>query len=141
MYKVAIYPGSFNPFHEGHRDVVAKTLRVFDMVIIAQGVNPEKKLEQGAEVVDEITADPRVLVQRFEGLLTDHIRELRKTVNVSAVIRGLRNNKDFEYEQNLQVAYQHHGLKVPIFYVIADQEFVDVSSTAIRNSKNTNEVG
>lgn len=141
MYKVAIYPGSFNPFHEGHRDVVAKALRVFDMVIIAQGVNPEKKLEQGAEVVDEITADPRVLVQRFEGLLTDHIRELRKTVNVSAVIRGLRNNKDFEYEQNLQVAYQHHGLEVPIFYVIADQEFVDVSSTAIRNSKNTNEVG
>src|ERR1017187_5346120 len=91
MKMVGLYPGSFNPMHRGHYDILLKAEAIFGTVIIARGVNPEKakssysmpKIVEGRPIVE------------YEGLLTDFIKSLSYDVTV---IRGLRNSTDLQYE-------------------------------------------
>jgi len=125
--RTAIYPGSFNPWHDGHDDVLEKALKIFDHVIIAIGQNPNK---EGLSQVFKFN-DEKITVIRFTGLLTDFVKEQK----ACAVIRGLRNGNDLQYEQNQQYWYEDLGLKVPIVYFIADRALGHISSSAIRALK------
>ena len=100
-----IYPGSFNPMHDGHKNVLFKAKLVF-----------------GHDKVDVVKADD------IEGTLPEHIRKY----GYGAVIRGLRNGRDLEYEKDLLYWYEDLGLNVPIVYFICDRRFCHISSTAIR---------
>jgi len=123
---IAVYPGSFNPFHKGHLNILEKAERIFDKVIIAQGVNPGK---------DASTYQlPKLIkhrqIARYEGLLTDFINELGYDVTV---IRGLRNGTDLQYELN-QYRYLQElsDKKLQIVSIFCDSEFEHISSTGIR---------
>lgn len=89
---IAVYPGSFNPFHIGHLDVLKKADAIFDKVIIARGKNPDKSnnMVDLPEYVHK-----HYQVDHYEGLLTDYI--MSKSYDLT-VIRGLRNSKDLQYE-------------------------------------------
>ena len=108
--KTVLSPGSFDPFTNGHRDLVARAGLLFDQVIVAVAVNSEKSpmftLEERKELIEKSCADlPHVKVVAFRGLVVDAIEKY----NAQAVLRGLRAFSDFEYE--LQMALMNRSLR------------------------------
>ena len=108
--KTVLYPGSFDPFTNGHRDLVVRAGLLFDQVIVAVAVNSEKSplftLEERKELITLCCRDlPHVKVVSFQGLLVDAIVKYK----AQAVLRGLRAFSDFEYE--LQMALMNRNLR------------------------------
>jgi pantetheine-phosphate adenylyltransferase len=124
--KIAVYPGSFNPFHKGHFNILQKAELIFDKVIIAKGINPGK--------AGDSYSLPHALkfrqTEEYDGLLTDFVDRLGYDVTV---IRGLRNGTDLQYELN-QYRYlqelSHKNFK--IVSIFCDSEYEHISSTGIR---------
>jgi pantetheine-phosphate adenylyltransferase len=124
---IAIYPGSFDPITNGHVDLVKRTLRVFDKIIIAIATNPEKdgslfSVQERLGMINGVFADlgGRVQADSFQGLLVDYAEKKRSKV----IIRGLRAISDFEYE--FQMAMMNHRLKPQLetlFMMTGESEF------------------
>ncbi len=124
---VAIYPGSFDPITNGHVDLVERTLRVFDSVVVAIATNPGKdsslfSLDERLQMVREVFRrfKRRVQADSFEGLLVNYAERKRARV----IIRGLRAVSDFEYE--FQMAMMNHRLKPNLetfFMMTGESEF------------------
>jgi pantetheine-phosphate adenylyltransferase len=124
---LAIYPGSFDPITNGHVDLVNRTLRVFDKVVVAIASNPDKDrslftVQERLQLIEEVFAgtDGRVKAVSFQGLLVDYAERQGATV----VIRGLRAISDFEYE--FQMAMMNHRLKPKLetfFMMTGESEF------------------
>jgi pantetheine-phosphate adenylyltransferase len=132
---IAIYPGSFDPITNGHVDLVKRTLRVFDKVIVAIATNPDKdhslfSVEDRLKMINDSFADlqGRVEADSFQGLLVDYAERKHSTV----VIRGLRAVSDFEYE--FQMAMMNHRLKPQLetlFMMTGESEFY-ISSRLVK---------
>jgi pantetheine-phosphate adenylyltransferase len=132
---VAIYPGSFDPITNGHVDLVKRTLRVFERVIIAIATNAGKdsslfSLEERLQMVREVFREfkRRVQADSFEGLLVDYAE--RKQARV--IIRGLRAVSDFEYE--FQMAMMNHRLKPKLetFFMMTGESEFYISSRLVK---------
>ena len=132
---VAIYPGSFDPITNGHVDLVKRTLRVFERVIIAIATNPGKdsslfSLEERLQMVREVFKGlkGRVQAESFEGLLVDYAERKRARV----IIRGLRAVSDFEYE--FQMAMMNHRLKPKLetFFMMTGESEFYISSRLVK---------
>ena len=144
--KIALYPGSFNPFHSGHMDILNKALKVFDKIIISAGRNPDKHtwdynfdlLIGHSDYSYKNEQEPRIKLIHFTGLLVDFVKELEtgrnggKPIKVDAIIRGLRNGHDLQYEQNQQYWNEDLGLIIPIIYFICDRKLSHISSSVLR---------
>jgi pantetheine-phosphate adenylyltransferase len=132
---IAIYPGSFDPITNGHVDLVKRTLRVFDKVIVAIATNPDKdhslfSVEERLKMINDSFADlqGRVEADSFHGLLVDYAERKHCTV----IIRGLRAVSDFEYE--FQMAMMNHRLKPQLetlFMMTGESEFY-ISSRLVK---------
>jgi pantetheine-phosphate adenylyltransferase len=132
---IAIYPGSFDPITNGHVDLVQRTLRVFDKVIVAIASNPDKdrslfSLPERMAMVQEVFAGlkGRVSADSFQGLLVDYAERKGATV----VIRGLRAISDFEYE--FQMAMMNHRLKPKLetFFMMTGESEFYISSRLVK---------
>lgn len=132
---VAIYPGSFDPITNGHIDLVKRTLRVFDRVVVAIATNPNKggslfTVEERLEMIHEVFKGmgKRVEADSFEGLLVDYAE--RKKARV--VIRGLRAISDFEYE--FQMAMMNRGLKpnLETLFMMTGESYFYISSHLVK---------
>lgn len=139
--KKAVYPGSFNPWHDGHMDVLGKALKVYDHIIIAVGYSPGKdkmgiagRVRMIGGTIDNYIGEvgevemPIIEVTCFSGLLKDFVEETK----VDAIIRGLRNGHDLQYEMNQQYWNEDLGITVPTIYFITDRKLSHISSSAIR---------
>ncbi len=128
---IAIFPGSFSPFHKGHYNVLQKAEKIFDKVIIAFGKNPDKTIPAWPV--------PKTIANRqqtsYDGLLTDHVNSLGYDVTV---IRGLRNSTDFQYEQNQYRYIQELKQDIKIVNIFCDKEFEHISSSGIRTLEKYN---
>jgi pantetheine-phosphate adenylyltransferase len=122
---IAVFAGSFNPFHRGHFNVLQKAEKIFDKVIIAFGNNPEK---QSTPYKVPRTIGNRQIAE-YDGLLTDFISSLG---HEAVVIRGLRNSTDFQYEQNQYRYIQELMPEIMIVNIFCDKEFEHISSSGIR---------
>lgn len=126
-HSIAIYPGSFDPITNGHVDLVKRTLRIFDRIVVAIATNPEKdrslfSVDERIQMINEVFADlgGRVEADSFQGLLVDYAEKKRSRV----IIRGLRAISDFEYE--FQMAMMNRRLKPQIetlFMMTGESEF------------------
>lgn len=132
---VAIYPGSFDPITNGHVDLVKRTLRVFDKIVVAIASNPGKDgslftVAERLQMVREVfkTLRGRVQADSFEGLLVDYAERKRATV----IIRGLRAISDFEYE--FQMAMMNHRLKPKLetFFMMTGESEFYISSRLVK---------
>ena len=102
-HTIAIFPGSFDPFTRGHQALVDDALRIFDKVVIGIGNNVSKagllRIEARKQLIEDLYADnPRVEVRIYTGLTGDFARDQ----HASAIIRGVRNTTDFEYERTME---------------------------------------
>lgn len=133
MVRVAVFPGTFDPFTVGHKDIVCRALQcVADEVIVAVGVNADKKCGQTVE--ERIRAietlyedDPRVRVEAYEGLTVDFAQR----VNAAFLLRGVRSVKDFEYERDIaEVNRRLTGIETVLLY--CDPALACISSSMVR---------
>ncbi|MCA9808965.1 MAG: pantetheine-phosphate adenylyltransferase [Candidatus Dadabacteria bacterium] len=133
MKKVAIYPGSFDPLTNGHRNVIERGVKVFDTVVVAVAHNTSKKtiftLEERVEILNEIFGDREdVKIDYFEGLLVDYVKKMGTNV----VLRGMRTVSDFEYELQMALANKSLSQELETVFMVTDSEFSHISSSVIR---------
>jgi pantetheine-phosphate adenylyltransferase len=131
--KVAIYPGSFDPFTKGHINIIERGVKVFDEIIVAVAHNVSKKtiftLEERVEIIREIfRGRPEIKVDYFEGLLVEYA----KKVGTNIVLRGMRTVSDFEYE--LQMALSNKTLypELETVFMVTESMYSHISSSLIK---------
>ena len=135
MERIAIFPGSFDPFTIGHKNIVDRALPLFDRIIIAIGVNSAKQpwmpLPERIDAIHFVFADePQVEVDSFSGLAVDYARER----NARFRLRGVRTCADFEYERNMADANRMlpAGKDIETILLPALPEYAAVSSSLVR---------
>lgn len=133
MLKKAIYPGSFDPFTNGHLDIVKKSAAIFDEVYIVMGINSQKRRTFDSDkmiaAIESVLRDEGITnayVTAYEGL----IAEYAKTNEIKYMIRGLRNNMDYNYEEN--IAEVNKLINPDMEYVYFRAENVAVSSSMVK---------
>lgn len=128
--KIAVFPGSFDPFTKGHESVVKTALNFFDEVVIAIGVNTKKtpffSLERRKKHIQSLFNE-RVLVIDYQGLTVDFCMRFDSPV----IIRGLRDNKDFEFEKS--IAFMNRDLSgMETIFLLTDIQYSHLNSSIIR---------
>ncbi len=131
--KIAVYPGTFDPFHNGHLEIIRRALGTFDRIIVALGLNPEKEtiftLEERLDMIRcSVDGDPRIECDAFDGLLVRYAE--RK--NAHAIIRGLRAVSDFEYEFQLALMNRKLSRRIETFFLMTAHRYLYVSSRIIK---------
>ena len=129
----AIFPGSFDPITLGHEDIINRALPLFDEIVIAIGVNAEKKymftLDERKRFIEEtFKNEPKVSVITYEGLTI----ELCKKINADFILRGLRNPADFEFEK--AIAHTNRELsKIETVFLLTAASTSYISSSIVRD--------
>jgi pantetheine-phosphate adenylyltransferase len=134
MAKIAVFPGTFDPFTNGHYDIILKGLRIFDEIVIAIGMNALKKsmfpVEKRMEWIENIfEGDDRVKVQLYSGLTTEYCKD----IDAQYILRGLRTATDFEYERQIALVNENLNDDVVSVFVMSDQKNSIISSTIVRD--------
>lgn len=133
MEKIALFPGSFDPFTMGHKAIVDQGLGLFDRIIIGVGANLQKHglltIENRLRLISDIYVDnPNVIVGSYEGLTGDYAREM----GAGFLLRGMRNTVDYEYERNLMLVNQKIYPELTTVLLFTPPEYVAISSSMIR---------
>jgi len=135
MKYIAVYPGTFDPVTNGHIDLVERSLRIFDEVIVAVAENPKKeplfslgeRISMFKEVADGLE---RVVIEGFDGLLVDYVRK-KKAV---AIIRGLRAVSDFEYEMQMALMNRRLDNAIETVFLMPNEEYSFITSTIVKEA-------
>ena len=132
--KIAIFPGSFDPYTKGHEDIVLRGLQIFDKIIIAIGYNSSKhnRYFDVNLMVDKITKlhsdNDRISVEMYNELTA----VFAKRKNANYLLRGLRNTTDFEYENSIAQVNMHLVEHLETVFLITSPKYAHISSTIIR---------
>jgi pantetheine-phosphate adenylyltransferase len=130
---VAVYPGTFDPVHRGHLDVISRGCKVFERIIVGVGVNPDKApfftLQERVELVRAVVAPfPNVEVQSFEDLAVAFARR----VGARVMLRGLRTTSDMESEFVMSLMNLNLDPDIETVFLMARESFSHVSSALLR---------
>lgn len=132
MKKIAIFPGTFDPFTIGHLSLIQRGLALVDEIVIAIGINPNKKtlfsLEKRLEMIRDLFKDnDRVKVESYDSLTID----FAKKIDARFILRGIRSVNDFEYEKNIaDVNRKIAGVET--FVLFTEPEHTHISSSIVR---------
>ncbi|MAV80656.1 MAG: pantetheine-phosphate adenylyltransferase [Flavobacteriales bacterium] len=128
----AIFPGTFDPFTLGHLDILMRSLSLFDEIVVGVGTNGQKKPMFSSEervsfIKQSLKNEPKVKVQSFDGLTIDFCKE----INASFIVRGIRNNGDFEFEK--AIARTNRKLsKIETIFLLTSAKTSYISSSIVR---------
>lgn len=131
--KKAVFPGSFDPITLGHYDIIKRSIPLFDEIIIAIGVNAEKKymfsLEERQRFIEEaFINEPSITVMTYEGLTIDFCKKMKSQF----ILRGLRNPADFEFEK--AIAHTNRRLsKIETIFLLTAANTSYISSSIVRD--------
>ena len=130
---IAIYPGSFDPLHNGHVDIIRRGSRLFDRIVVAILLNIEKSplftVQERVEIAREVFHDTaNVEVDTFDGLLVDYAR--RKGAN--AIVRGLRAVSDFEFDFQMALMNRRLNAKIQTVFMMPAEQYTYISSRLIK---------
>jgi pantetheine-phosphate adenylyltransferase len=133
ILKTLVYPGSFDPLTNGHTDIIERALKICDNLIITVFTNIDKKtlftVEERVELIKEAIKDHKnAVVESYSGLLSDYI----KLKGATAVVKGLRNSSDFEYEAQMALINKNLNSDFETLLMIADEKNIHISSTAVK---------
>jgi pantetheine-phosphate adenylyltransferase len=132
--KRAVYPGMFDPIHNGHSDVIQRSLRIFDELIVAVVANPAKaplfSVQERIEMIDEATADLKnnFRIVAFDGLLIDLVARER----ADCIVRGIRAVSDFEYEFQMALMNRKLSATVETVFLMPHEKYTYISSRLIK---------
>ncbi len=131
--RVAVYPGSFDPITNGHVDIIQRGARLFDRIIVAVLVNPDKRpmfaVEERVETAREVFAgEPKVEVDAFDGLLIDFARQKQASV----IVRGLRAVSDFEFEFQMALMNRRLAPDIETVFMMPAEAYTYISSRLVR---------
>jgi pantetheine-phosphate adenylyltransferase len=134
MKKIAVFPGSFDPFTIGHEAIVQRALSLFDEIIIAVGANALKKsyysLETRKEMISQVFRnEPRVSIDHYEGLTVDYCRKHSSDY----ILRGLRTAADFEFERAIAQVNRAMAQDIESVFLLTAPEHTSVNSTIVRD--------
>lgn len=127
--KIGVYAGSFNPFHKGHLNILEKAEKIFDKVIIARGINPEKQFNAFVDMPDVLQYRQ---IEEYTGLLTDYLKSKPYEVTL---IRGLRNSSDLLHEANQLRYLEEFYPELKMVSILCDKDYEHISSSSIRSLK------
>ncbi|MBU2497953.1 MAG: pantetheine-phosphate adenylyltransferase [Proteobacteria bacterium] len=133
--KVVIYPGTFDPITNGHLSLLNRALKIFDKLIIAILINPQKaalfSMDERITMIKAVLKDvPNVEVDYFDGLLVDYV--MKKKTNV--ILRGLRALSDFEYEFQTALMNRKLNREVQTVFLMTDYKWFYISSSIIKEA-------
>lgn len=143
MIKRAVFPGSFDPITLGHENIIRRAIPLFDEIIVAVGLNIEKKgyfnVEDRIRWIKEVFADnPSVIVDSYSGLTVDFCRE----VKASYILRGLRTSADFEFERTVGQVNKKLYPAIDTVFLLTTPEYTSINSSIVRDVyKNGGDVG
>lgn len=135
MIRRAVYPGSFNPMHNGHIDIIRRSARVFEEIIVAVYETPNKpqlfSAEERMALIQETLLHENLVnvkVASFSGLAVNYV----KSVNALIMLRGLRVFSDFEFEFRMALANHRLAPEIEVVSFIASEETIHISSSTVR---------
>lgn len=131
--RIALFPGSFDPFTKGHEDIVLRGLHLFDEIIVGIGHNSNKKRYFPLEVMQGLikqtfAAYPQISIVTYDDLTANIARQS----DARFLLRGLRNTTDFEYENSISQVNRHVYEEVETIFLITSPHLAPISSTIIR---------
>lgn len=138
MKKIAVYPGSFNPFTVGHLYILTQTIKLFGNVIVLKGFNPDKAIEEAMTELDNFDylkaklKENAIKVDSFTGYLTDYASRLEDEGYDVTIVKGLRDAKDFDYEQSQLRVMEDMMPNLKIVYIPGSRKYEHVSSSLCR---------
>ncbi|NJM15737.1 MAG: pantetheine-phosphate adenylyltransferase [Bacteroidales bacterium] len=134
MSKIAVFPGSFDPFTIGHESIVRRAVNIFDKLIIAIGFNTNKTgfwpLEKRTKMITDIFIDdPRIVIDAYSDLTVDYCNR----VGAHFMIRGLRTAVDFEYERSIGQSNKQLDPGIESVFILTAPEYTHVNSSIVRD--------
>ena len=132
-HSIAVYPGTFDPIHRGHLDVIERGSRIFDRLVVGVGVNPDKatyfELAERVELVRQVVAPfKNVTVESFTDLAVTFVRRTGARV----MLRGLRTTSDMENEFTMSLMNLNLDSEIETVFLMAKEAYSHVSSTLLR---------
>ena len=137
-----IYPGTFDPIHNGHIDIATRASKLFDKLEFVVAINAEKEplfsIDKRLKLIQEsINHLENVNVSAFKGLVVDYATQ----IGASSIIRGLRHVSDFEFEFQMAMMNFHLNNKITSLFMMPDEKFIHLNSTVVKDvSKNGGDV-
>lgn len=134
MKKTAFFPGSFDPFTAGHLNILKRALTMFDEVVVAVGINQDKRgffdMDQRMDIIRQAVAGiDGVRIVKYDSLTVDACRQL----GIKHIVRGVRNMLDFENERAIADANRRIAPEIETVIIPTAQEFAHISSSAVRD--------
>lgn len=134
MKRIALFPGSFDPFTAGHLNILRRALTMFDEVVVAVGINQDKRgffdMPKRLQIINQATSGiPGVSVIQYDSLTIDLCRKL----GIKHIVRGVRNMIDFETERSIADANRRLAPEIETIIIPTAQEFAHISSSAVRD--------
>ncbi len=129
----AIFPGSFDPLTNGHTNIIQRSLKIFDEIVVAVLSNPTKATlfsveERVAMIKEEFSNSPKIKVESFSGLLVDYANQK----NINIIIRGLRAVSDYDYEAQMALMNKHLCDGIETFFLMTEARYSYISSSLVR---------